>query len=89
MSKFAIGDKVTWVSQSAGTEKRKTGEVVAVLKPEEDPLAHPFCQPQQYLATHRFGGGLPRGHESYVVLVQDGNRRIMYWPRVSALSKVE
>jgi len=87
MSTFTVGDKVAWASQSAGTEKRKTGEVVAVLRPGEDPLRNPQCDPGPFCATHRFGGGMPRKHESYVILVQEGNRRILYWPRVSALSK--
>jgi len=50
-----VGDRVTWTSQSAGTVKTKTGEVVRVLQPGE----RPGWKNQ----------GASRDHVSYVVRV--------------------
>ncbi|MED4779549.1 hypothetical protein [Brevibacillus choshinensis] len=33
---YAVGDTVTWESQSQGSFKEKTGKVLAIILPEED-----------------------------------------------------
>lgn len=89
MKTFRVGDLVTWTSQSSGSTMTKTGRIVVVLGPDSDPLWNPECNPKKHAATARYGGGIPRNHESYVVLVEKGRRRILYWPRVSQLRLVE
>ena len=78
MSKFTVGDKVTWTSQAGGVAKTKTGVVVAVL-PD-------MAEPTEYLplGTVIDGPGWPRRHESY--FVQIGRRKHLFWPRVCHLS---
>jgi hypothetical protein len=81
--KFKEGDKVKWRSSS----KDKTGEVVQVIPPEKDfrRVAHELAK--QYNFRSMWGGGWPRDHQSYAVLVKtDGEKKdLLYWPRVSAL----
>ena len=48
-----VGDEVTWVSQAAGTWKKKTGKIVEVVKPRSRP------------ATISHSGG--HKHTTYVV----------------------
>lgn len=31
-TKFAVGDRITWTSQSSGTAKKKTGRILAVVR---------------------------------------------------------
>lgn len=72
-----LGDKVTWSSQSGGYMATKTGEIIEVVPCD----AVPRCAETT----------LPRGHESYVVMVRPakGNAKPKkYWPRVSALKLV-
>jgi len=82
---FTKGAVVEWKSQAAGRVKKKTGEVVAVIAPGE---AFPGYRLQQKLdCKSAYGGGYPRDHKSYAVLVpHHGNGKpTLYWPRVSAL----
>ena len=87
MSGFKNGDKVRWTSQSSGTKSEKVGTVVAVVKPNEIPPVTTTAG--ECMAVSMYGGGAVRGHESYLVLVIEGNRRRIYWPRVSALEAVQ
>ena len=73
---FSLGSKVSWSSQARGSRTTKVGEVVEVVPPGGHPDREKF--PQLHSGA---GVGLPRDHESYVVIA---NRRY-YWPRVSAL----
>jgi hypothetical protein len=74
---FAVGDVVTWTSQALGYRKTKAGEVAEIVKPGYMPSRN------QFERLYRGSGvGLPRDHESYVVMV--GTRP--YWPRVSHLA---
>lgn len=76
-----VGDTVEWTSQAGGNSRTKRGVVVAVVAAGARPNRSKFP------ALHRWGGcGLPRSHQSYVVKV-DG--RGVYWPRSSALRRVE
>jgi len=76
-----IGDTVTWTSQSQGSVKTKTGTVVAVVPPKEDPMS---LLPQGMKLD---SWGLSRPRESY--LVQVGKQTRLYWPREGTLMKIE
>ena len=96
MSKFSVGDKVTWTSQAHGTRKTKIGEIAAVV-PAGDRSGRPIYRlqderPGKYLATHIDTNWATRDEESYLVAVESGNTKgtiWLYWPRVSWLRKVE
>jgi hypothetical protein len=80
--KFKIGNMVEWMSQSHGSWVAKMGMIVAIVpayKRVGDHTPDVFTSP--------FSSGCPRDHESY--LVQVGNRKLLYWPRVSVLKLVK
>ena len=83
MNRFTLGDEVRWTSQSSGTTAEKIGTVVAVVKPDAIPPVTSTAG--DCMAVSMYGGGAVRRHESYLVLTINGNRRRIYWPRVSAL----
>ena len=77
--KVAIGQTVSWVSQSQGREIQKTGNVAVVVPAGEWP--HPLIS-----------DGLPRNHESYIIKVSPKKGKAkpkLYWPRVSALREAQ
>ena len=81
-------DTVTWTSQAQGCSKTKTGIVMQVV--------HPGLMPdrERFKALYTGAGvGSPRNHESYVVSVDmgksPGKSIRYYWPRVSALAKID
>ncbi|NEG85064.1 hypothetical protein GQQ22_13415 [Pantoea agglomerans] len=82
MSKFKLGEEVSWSSSANGSTKKKIGNVVDVI-----PAGKPISSSKFKTLS---GGGLPRKEESYVVCVdvKPGSRGKpkYYWPRVSALS---
>ncbi len=84
-----VGDNVQWTSQSAGTVLTKIGKVIEVVPMGR---AVDFSTAQRYANVGcRLvnGGGYPRNHESYLVKVEQGKRKpLVYWPRVSALEKL-
>jgi len=83
MNTFHVDDVVTWTSQSSGVTKTKTGIVIAVLSAGVDPMS---VIPPRYFDHHRWQTyGMPRDHESYLVLVEE----TIYWPRVKYLRKKE
>jgi len=72
---FQIGNKVQWCSSSNGRTKAKEGVVVEIVPAGAVPS-------RSWLQLHRGSGiGMPRDHESYVVIA---NRK-QYWPRVNKL----
>jgi len=75
---FKIGDRVEWISQSAGIQKRKEGRVVNVIPHRGSPYG-------ENGEGQVRNPGACRNHESYVVRVKG---RGLYWPRVSALRPV-
>lgn len=81
MTIIKINQKVSWTSHSGGYTKSKTGTVVAVIPPH----AHiPYEWKKRLDAP-----GLPRDHESYLVLVPGKTERSagkLYWPIVKKLS---
>lgn len=80
--KFKKGDMVKWTSKSCSHEYEKRGTVLEIIPEKEAPylffLKYKKCK-------WEWGGGRPRDHESYLVLV--GNK--IYWPRVKHLEKDE
>ncbi len=73
---FKVGDQVSWSSQSGGYVKSKSGTVAEVVPAKRSPSRELFD------ALYKGAGvGLPRDHQSYVVMV--GSRP--YWPRALAL----
>lgn len=81
--RFAVGDLVTWTSQSGGFTKTKTGRIVAIVPPRT--LADK-CLPVGFLCNSTAGYGGSRDHESY--LVQIGTARRLYWPVVNRLEHI-
>lgn len=88
---FKVGDSVTWSSQANGRTITKIGKIISVVPPLKAPFrlvygsthyALPDGQEIPFSRTN-YGGGLPRGHESYVVSVDNG--KAYYWPLVSKL----
>ena len=81
--KLNVGDAVTWMSQANGSATKKNGTVARVMAAGESVVG--VTIPREWV--FRWGGGFPRNHESYLVLVKIGKRKLaLYWPRVSALS---
>jgi hypothetical protein len=83
---IALGDTVTWTSQSAGYARTKTGIVEEIVPPKAWPNRDRF--PQLYRGA---GVGLSRDHVSYVVRVPGKTTKAagtLYWPRVSGLTKI-
>lgn len=76
---FAIGDRVTWRSQSGGNTTEKVGVVVAYIAPGERP--DQFYFPDLHKGV---GCGYGRAVESWVVRV--GKRH--YWPVSKNLRRV-
>ena len=71
-----VGDVVEWTSQAGGCTRTKRGEIVAVVPARTMPDTS---------KVSRYGGGMARGHESYLVKVPGKGT---YWPRVAALRLV-
>jgi len=80
VEEFKVGDAVFWGSVSSGSYKRKVGVVVAVVEADERPVL-----PEGLKCNSSAGYGLPRDHRSY--LVQVGNKKGVYWPRVKHLGR--
>lgn len=91
---YQIGQTVEWSSQANGTRKQKRGVVVAVVPRDRTPrtvIPTSPAIPQSYklILDTRSGS---RNHESYIVAVpsKSGRGKVqLYWPRTSALRKVE
>lgn len=82
---FAVGDAVTWTSQSSGYTRTKTGVIEEVVPTKGMPNRERF--EQLYRAA---GVGAPRDHVSYVVRVAGKTSKsagTVYWPRVAGLKK--
>lgn len=81
MTKFAVGDRVEWTTSNT----RKIGEIVAVVPEGMLPVEVGFPKAG--------GGGMSRGHESYVVKGRKTYTRsnyfygsaATYWPPVSTI----
>jgi hypothetical protein len=81
VEEFQVGDGVYWGSVSGGSYKRKVGVVVAVVEAGERPVP-----PEGLGCNSAAGYGMSRDHRSY--LVQVGNKKGVYWPRVKHLGRV-
>lgn len=84
---FKVGDKVEWFS----SYKEKEGEIIAVIPKGVEPLRIINKIAMERNLNVCYGGGRERDHESYVVLVPHPGKGMgsLYWPRVSALQKVD
>lgn len=81
MTKFKIGDIVTWTSQAQGSAKTKTGRI-EVVKAAGAGLSEDQIRELR-------GAGLPRPQESYLVRVPGATARArgkLYWPVASLLN---
>ena len=90
MEKLQIGDTVKWSSQAQGWEKLKIGKVIGVVPTGEFALKTAQSIKERFSSACDFGA-YPRDHESYLVLVHPEKGKALpklYYPRVSALSKV-
>ena len=92
MSKFKVGDRVTWHSQAQGTRTDKSGVVFYVVPPRkktDKSIALYYLQSQHAENATRLTdfGGMVREEESYLVVVPGTGRKLpaVYWPRASAL----
>jgi hypothetical protein len=76
MTRFVVGQGLSWSSQAQGSSKSKTGLVVEVVAAGARPIGIP-------------GAGFSRNHESYVVEVPQGRnaKPKKYWPIVSGLQQ--
>ena len=93
---LGLGHGVAWTSQAGGEHREKRGYIVAVIPAREsivgDTSAPGFRALHEYDAVRRFDGGLPRKHESYLVLVAGPSHRAkprVYYPRVRALKRAK
>lgn len=81
--KFAVGEKVTWLSQSRGYWRTKTGTVVRVIP----------ANTLDYQAGRINHGSGKRNHDSYIVEVPQGTtgkaKPKLYWPNVVLLKKAD
>lgn len=80
MSKFTLGQTVTWASQANGSTTTKTGAIVEVVPAGSRVSARHWEQMD--------ASGLPRDHESYIIRVPGKTERSkgkLYWPHVSKL----
>ena len=91
MEEFEVGAIVEWTSQAAGSPKTKVGEIVAVVKAKHSPNRIVRNCPDLNKLTFHWGGGMDRDHESYLVRVDHGPKRLasLYWPRVCWLKVVD
>ena len=88
---FRKGARVIWTSQGSGTVRTKTGNIVAVIKKNEDPSDKVALTLQSKPLSLRLGSLTPRDHVSYLV-VSDQKRHdlhILYWPKVKDLAEIE
>lgn len=91
--KFKVGDRVKWGSGAGHGWTEKIGVVLLVVEPRVHPGE--FIANKVKAGTHltKYGGGLGRDHESYVVEVSVGKtgkaKKVLYWPRVSAMEAVK
>ncbi len=87
---FTLGTSVTWTSGAGGGETVKTGEVVAIVPAGSriKEFVYSYLSAGETNCSGLDMEGLPRNHESYLVLVPAAGkgRPKLYWPRVSKLA---
>jgi hypothetical protein len=94
---FHVGDSVRWYSQAGGSlPTTKVGKVVVIVPPDTDPLSAAAKIADQYDSSRcDIKRSLPRQHESYLVLVQQVDKKgvplrsRLYWPRVCHLERID
>lgn len=91
--KLKVGQEVTWTSQANGRQRLKSGIVETVVPPKmwlKDLMSMEDAKGKFSLRTDF--AGFPRDHESYLISVpgkREKSKRLLYWPRVSALDSGE
>ena len=92
MLEFKTGDIVEWSSTSRGSTKTKRGVIVAIVpkKAPEYQIEKRYREEHPKYKRMSDGGGRPRDHESYLVLVPGPNTTLpsLYWPVVAKLALV-
>jgi len=84
---FEIGDKVRWVSHSAGSWTEKIGTIVETVPPQRGVYLEKY---RGHYNLGYFSKGNPRLHKSYVVAVQpEDEKPRLYWPRANQLEPLE
>ena len=84
---FKVGDKVHWVSHSRGQWIEKTGEIVEIVPAQRGVFLEKY-KGRYNLSS--FSKGMPRLHESYVVVVStDKGKPKLYWPRANQLEPAD
>jgi len=86
-----VGEPVSWSSQAGGNVRHKTGFVFAEIPSKTD--AGNVIRAAEQAGTHRstYGGGIPRNHVSYVIVVPAKTSKglpVLYWPVASNLRRV-
>lgn len=101
MSKFKIGDKVTWSSNASGYTTEKIGVVVGVVPAGSREWMGEYVVGMTCHIdlgnTYALGRmnlyDSPRNHESYLVAVKvgvtDSAKKALYRPRVSGLKRID
>lgn len=84
-----VGDKVLWSSQANGSVKIKGGKIEYVIPANTHAKTWlSGIDVRKYFSLRTDFCGLPRDHKSYLISVpgkSDRAKRLLYWPRVSAL----
>lgn len=92
-NKIELGSEVTWSSSTNGTTKQKRGVVVAVVPANKWRvyLKDLITDSLQNYAINGLDCMLYRKQESYIIAVPATGRgkAKLYWPRTSALRKVQ
>lgn len=84
---FEVGDKVRWVSHSAGKWTEKVGEIVEIVPPQRGVMLDKY---KGKFNLGPFSKGNPRLHKSYVIAVSaDAGKPRLYWPRANQLEPLE
>lgn len=89
--KFKIKDRVQWSSTGNGAESKKVGTVIARIPAGSTPddLSLPQKIAKYLTGRHRrFAAGdrVKRNVDSYLVLVDAGATKWLYWPHVHHLA---
>ena len=88
MANFKIGDMVTWRSQSQGSWKQKSGEIVAVVPARNQlrRIVEKMAHKERYNLSAIDLLGI-RDHESYIIAADRARsaKIKLYWPKVAGL----
>lgn len=93
LPQFKVGEWAKWESQAGGSTKAKVAECIAVIPGRCDPRKIVGALDQSKFSYGNMDAcGFARDHESYLFALPagpKGGKRAVYWPRVSALQKID